>query len=168
MPSTTESRPPDVGQTAECILNNTVGGRNMRIGILLVAAATCSSAQWLNYPAPGTPRTRDGKPNLSAPAPRASNGKPDLSGIWQVEPTPFDEMTRLFGDALSAFSVPGDDVHSFSKYTVNVLADFKPEEEPLQPAAAELVRQRAPTIGKDIPTSHCLPGGIPFAFLLPI
>jgi hypothetical protein len=143
-------------------------GRITMMGILLVAAAVSSHAQWLNHPDPRTPRTRDGKPNLSAPAPRASNGKPDLSGIWQVEPTPFDEMTRLFGDALSAFSVPGDDIHSFSKYTVNILADFKPEEEPLQPAAAELVRQRAPTIGKDIPTSRCLPGGIPFSALLPI
>ena len=24
-------------------------------------------AQWLNFPTPGTPRTRDGKPNLAAP-----------------------------------------------------------------------------------------------------
>jgi len=40
-------------------------------------------AQWVNYPAPGTPRTRDGKPNLSAPAPRL-HGVPDLSGIWET------------------------------------------------------------------------------------
>ena len=142
--------------------------RNTRIGILLAAAAVCAHAQWVNYPSRGTPRTRDGKPNLSAPAPRASNGKPDLSGVWQVEPTPFDEMTRLFGDVLSAFSVPGDDARTFSKYTVNIFADYKPEEEPLRPQAAELFQQRAPTIGKDVPTSHCLPGGIPFGALLPI
>ena len=40
------------------------------------------SAQWLNYPTPGVPRTADGKPNLSAPAPRTADGKPDLSGMW--------------------------------------------------------------------------------------
>jgi hypothetical protein len=40
-------------------------------------------AQWIDYPTPGIPRTSDGKPNLSAPAPKAPDGKPDLSGIWE-------------------------------------------------------------------------------------
>jgi hypothetical protein len=40
------------------------------------------SAQWLNHPTPGIPRTADGKPNLAAPAPRTADGKPDLSGVW--------------------------------------------------------------------------------------
>lgn len=40
------------------------------------------SAQWLNRPSPGIPRTADGKPNLAAPPPRTADGKPDLSGIW--------------------------------------------------------------------------------------
>jgi len=43
------------------------------------------SAQWLEYPTPGVPRTADGKPNLSAPAPRTADGKPDLSGMWGWE-----------------------------------------------------------------------------------
>jgi hypothetical protein len=64
----------------------------------LLAAAVYGHAQWVNYPTPGIPKTRDGKPNLSASAPRASDGRPDLSGLWQVEPTPLAEMTRLFGD----------------------------------------------------------------------
>src|SRR5262249_21225408 len=38
-------------------------------------------AQWLHAD-PGTPRTRDGKPILTAPAPRL-NGNPDLSGVWE-------------------------------------------------------------------------------------
>src|SRR5215467_8221352 len=42
-----------------------------------------ASAQWLNYPTPGVPRTVDGKPNLAAPVPKTADGKPDLSGIWQ-------------------------------------------------------------------------------------
>jgi hypothetical protein len=46
---------------------------------LLTVLATTASAQWLNYPTPGTPRLPDGKPNLAAPAPKA-DGKPDLSG----------------------------------------------------------------------------------------
>jgi hypothetical protein len=124
----------------------------------------CGHAQWVNYPTPGIPRTRDGKPNLSAPAPRTSNGTPDVSGLWQVEPTPMAEMTRLFGD-LSAFSVPGDDISQFSKYAISVFADLKPEEAPLRPETAAILRQRS---GKDNPTTKCLPAGFPFIYLLPI
>src|SRR5258706_8121779 len=41
-----------------------------------------ASAQWVNIRLAGTPRTPDGKPNLTAPAPRGADGKPDLSGLW--------------------------------------------------------------------------------------
>jgi hypothetical protein len=50
------------------------------LSILLAVVITSGQAQWLTYPTPGTPRLRDGKPNLTAPAPRA-HGRPDLSGI---------------------------------------------------------------------------------------
>ena len=51
-------------------------------GLILVAGMV--SAQWVNYPSAGIPRTKDGKPNLSGPAPRTKDGKPDLTGIWDV------------------------------------------------------------------------------------
>jgi hypothetical protein len=137
--------------------------RTLCILIALTAASVNGHAQWLNYPAPGTPRTKDGKPNLTAPAPRASNGKPDLSGVWQVEPTPPSEMKRLFGD-LSADSALGDTTATFSKYLVNILLDFKPEETPLRPEFADLVRQRAK---QESPLLHCLPVGMPTDDLLP-
>src|SRR5438094_930781 len=54
------------------------------IGVMLAGALTYAQAQWLNYPDARIPRTKDGKPNLSAPAPRL-NGKPDVSGLWQAE-----------------------------------------------------------------------------------
>src|SRR5580658_5483699 len=138
-----------------------------RLLILLAMLSTCAGAQWMHYPTPGIPRTRDGKPNLSAPAPRASNGKPDLSGLWQVEPTPFDEMTRLFGPGLDALSVPGDDLRTFSKYGISVLADFKPEEAPIRPEAAQILQRRLDSFGIANPTTQCEPGGIPFGGLLP-
>jgi hypothetical protein len=47
-----------------------------RLPVLVALLSTAAHAQWLNYPAPGTSRTRDGKPNLAAPAPRAADGKP--------------------------------------------------------------------------------------------
>jgi hypothetical protein len=102
-----------------------------RLFILFAVCSTGAPAQWLHYPTPGIPRTRDGKPNLHVPSPRASNGKPDLSGLWQVEPTPFDEITRLFGPDLDALSVPGDDIRTVSKYLFSIFADFKPEDVPL-------------------------------------
>jgi hypothetical protein len=58
----------------------------MKVVTTVVAAIVIGSplaAQWIKYPTPGTPRTRDGKPNLAAPAPR-TRGVPDLSGIWHT------------------------------------------------------------------------------------
>ena len=134
---------------------------------MFTGAMVCAHGQWLNYPNPGTPRTRDGKPNLSAPAPRASKGKPDLSGVWQTEDAPSSEIRRLFGD-FSYEAVPGDDPTTFNKYFFNILADFKPEEAPIRPeAAAELTRKRTEGLGfKDGPPSHCLPLGVPGADIL--
>src|SRR5579884_3414266 len=51
-------------------------------GIGLLCISPGLPAQWIHYPTAGVPRTRDGKPNLSAPAPRTRDGKPDLSGMW--------------------------------------------------------------------------------------
>jgi hypothetical protein len=51
---------------------------------LLSLLAAPASAQWLNYKTPGIPRTKDGKPQLTAHAPRAADGKPDLSGMWTL------------------------------------------------------------------------------------
>jgi len=131
--------------------------------ILLAGACFSAHAQWLNYPAPGTPRTRDGKPNLTAPAPRAANGKPNLSGVWQVEPTPSQELKRLFGD-LSVENVLGDTSTAYSKYLVNILVDFKPGDTPLRPEFADIVHQRAKEV---YPLTRCLPIGTPGDDLLP-
>src|SRR5580698_345512 len=136
---------------------------NIRASVLLLAACCGAQAQWLNYPTPGTPRTRDGKPNLTAPAPRSAHGKPDLSGVWQVEPTPPEEMKRVIGD-LSADSALGDNSSAFSKYVINILLDFKPEDTPLRPEFAHVLSERN---GKETPLTHCLPIGLPAADVLP-
>src|SRR5437868_12816232 len=70
-----------------------VGGnmRNRHAWMFLaVGIAPLCNAQWAQYRDPATPRTRDGKPNMSAPAPRL-NGKPDLTGIWEAESAPLAE-----------------------------------------------------------------------------
>jgi len=133
-------------------------------GILLAGATITAmivpsvEAQWLNYPASGTPLTRDGKPNLSAKAPRGYKGKLDLSGVWQIEPPPAGEIERIFGD-LGPGRVEGDDPRTFSKYALDFLVDFKPGESPLRPEAAALTLKRRETM--DSPSSHCLPHSVP-------
>ena len=54
--------------------------------LILFAGATHAAAQWLDRPWPGIPRTADGKPNLTAPAPRGPEGQPDLTGVWTAPP----------------------------------------------------------------------------------
>ena len=139
--------------------------RKQALGVIVAGALalTCAqmlSAQWLNYPAPGTPLKRDGTPDLNAKAPRASGGKPDLSGVWQIEPPEPGEYERYFGP-VGASAVVGDDARDQSKYFFNLFADFKPGEEPLRPdAAAQSLKNRQDVIGNS-PVTHCLPYGLP-------
>jgi len=133
-------------------------GRGIKIGLLLAGGLMCAHAQWLDYPTPGTPRTKDGKADLSAKAPRASNGKPDLSGVWLTEFSPPGEHDRLFGTAADHGVTLGDDPRMFSKYLLNILVDFKPEDSPMRPEAAEIFRKRTPL---DSPVAQCLPQGLP-------
>jgi hypothetical protein len=76
------------------------------IAILLATTALPFAAQWLKYPDAKTPRTRDGKPKLTAPAPRMK-GKPDLSGVWQAERTPEREFARVLGNDFATLRILG-------------------------------------------------------------
>lgn len=118
-------------------------------------------AQWINYPTPGIPRTRDGKPNLSAPAPR-SNGKRTLSGLWQTESAPPEMLQRLIPEATN-----GVGEEPLSQYFINIFFDFKPEDAPLRPAAAEQFRRRAQSFDRESPLERCLPEGMPLVEMAP-
>jgi len=102
---------------------------------MMLATTTVSSAQWDPYPWKRVPRTADGKVDLNAPAQRTSYGKPDLSGFW----------------------MPDDPV----KYLLNLAADMRPEEVPLNASARDLYNKRIENNGKDHPGVSCLPSGIP-------
>ncbi|HUI80646.1 MAG TPA: hypothetical protein VLY24_22130 [Bryobacteraceae bacterium] len=97
--------------------------------LLICAAPVC--AQWVNYPTAGIPRTKNGKPNLLAPAPRGRDGKPDLSGIWIV-PT---------GKYLENLGVDGAEIS-------------------MSPWAAKLFATRQENFGKDRPSGRCLPHSV--------
>jgi hypothetical protein len=137
--------------------------------VLLLACVLLSApvhAQWLNFPTPGTPRTRDGKPNLTAPAPRTADGKPDLAGVWMHELTSAAEMKRLFGpmiDEAIKVDVPGMEIGTQHKYGFNILLDFTPGEAPMRKETVEIL-QRA--FQRD-PADVCVtPAGIPLASFL--
>src|SRR5882757_5545976 len=103
--------------------------------LLLLILCSTVAAQWLRVPGKGTPRTRDGKPDLSAPAPRKADGKPDLSGIWGTESP---------------------------KHLTNIAVDFKPGEFPIQPWAEALTKERMTGIhASEESNANCQPQGVP-------
>ena len=130
------------------------------IGIVLAGTFTCAQAQWLNYADTRIPRTKDGKPNLSAPAPRL-NGKPDVSGLWQTERQPASEYNRI----LPGFTDIQPDTHDVTPNVINVFWGMKPEEEPLRPEGAALLKHRLQN-SREYPHTQCLPGSIPLALLV--
>ena len=141
----------------------------MRITLALLACTLLvvdTQAQWLNYPTPGLARTKDGKPDLTAPAPKTREGTPDLSGVWHVQPTGLAEMKRLFGSDVDTVEVPGMTIDTVSKYGINILADFSPGTEPIRKDAADAITKRNQSPSGLDTLSRCLPAGVPLATML--
>jgi hypothetical protein len=103
------------------------------------------SAQWLDYPTPGVPRTSDGKPDVAAPAPRTADGRPDLSGMWGWE-------TRANCGAHC-------NDQQISREFMNIAATLKGGL-PYKAGVAELVKRRTAAQDED-PNVHCMPRGAP-------
>jgi hypothetical protein len=115
------------------------------LALALTAAAVPAMAQWLSIKLPATPRTSDGKPDLTAPAPRSADGTPDLSGIWMSVRAPVPEELR--GSTGLELFAPKDFVF------------------PMQPSARDLFEKRNGRMGAGRPSERCLPHGIPDAML---
>jgi len=103
------------------------------LAILLLAPLLPLSAQW-KVNDKNIPRTKNGQPNLSAPAPRRADGKPDLTGIWTPEPPKLRDVT----------------------------AGLKPGEVVMTPWAQAIYNQRKDgALSAQDPDANCLPQGVP-------
>ncbi len=112
---------------------------------LAVAIVAFTLAQWLSYPTAGVPRSKDGKPNLSAPAPRTAYGKPDLAGVWYLGAPQCG--------AGGCADYPG--APEFMDFGAKLAGGL-----PYQPWAAELVKKRSADLDRDDPVANCLPSGV--------
>jgi hypothetical protein len=111
-------------------------------GLVIVwAGVGIAQAQWDPYPQKNVPRTTDGKVDLNGAARKGVDGKPDFSGFW----------------------MPADNV----RHLLNLASDLKPEELPLTPWAADVLKERIDNNGKDHPGVSCLPSGIPEKLNIP-
>ncbi len=102
--------------------------------VLVLAFVVPAFAQWEPFKTPNVPRLPNGKMDAAAAAPKTKDGKPDLSGIWQP---------------------------AGIKYLINIAADLKAADVPMQPWAAELYKQRIANNGLDDPDARCLPSSMP-------
>ena len=105
------------------------------VAVLAASSIATLGAQWEPYPWKNMPRRPDGKVDLAAPPRRTADGKVDLSGFW----------------------MPTDRV----KHLLNLAADLKPGDVPLQAWAQAVYQERIETNGKDHPGARCWPSGIP-------
>jgi hypothetical protein len=129
------------------------------IAVFVIGFAVDASAQWAKYSDPSLPR-RDGKIDLTAPAPKAADGKPDLSGVWtpELDPNALPPGVQTV-ESITGFVVP--------KYFVDITTGMKPEDVVLLPPAATVMKQRAPD-GSDDPIAHCKPTGVPALSAVPL
>ncbi|HJT88515.1 MAG TPA: hypothetical protein VJ732_11680 [Bryobacteraceae bacterium] len=136
----------------------------MRIYCICFWAASLGAplcdAQWIDHRDASIPRTRDGKPNLSASVPR-THGRPDLSGIWEVESSPAKEVEPY----LLPGGINGLGEDTPSKYFLNFFFDFGFGKEPFRPEAAALFQQRMRA--GERPATLCPPPSLPVSDMNP-
>ena len=135
------------------------------VAIIVTICSVSIAAQWPKHPAPGVPRDAEGRVRLDGPTPRTTDGKPDLSGNW----------IRLRGEG--AFAAPelrgltnqggapqtpappvdpnSPPIAAFWELAANVPGGL-----PLTPWAAELKKQRMASNDIDNPDANCMPMGL--------
>jgi hypothetical protein len=135
------------------------------VAVILISCSVSLPAQWPKYPAPDMPRDAQGRVRVDAPTPRTADGRPDLSGNWlraDRQPARGGRGTREAGSVVIEPAVepfPPDPssppVATFFNIGANVPGGL-----PFMPWAAELRKQRMAANSKDNPDANCLPMGI--------
>src|SRR5581483_6902356 len=86
------------------------GSNGMKwIALVLLGSVLPVAAQWVDGFGAHVPRTKDGRPDLTAPAPRV-NGRPDLSGFWAAERTSDSEFRSVLGPSFATLQVDYDTI----------------------------------------------------------
>ena len=136
--------------------------------VLLVGSPIALSAQWPKYSEPGVPRDSQGLVQMEAGTPRTADGKPDLSGDWvraDRDPLPQElagVVSRNEGNVVverpaTPFAADPDapPLATFFELGANIPGGL-----PMTPWAADLKKSRMATDSRDNPDANCLPMGI--------
>jgi hypothetical protein len=136
------------------------------VAVIVTTLSVSVAAQWPKYQAPGVPRDGE-KVRMDAPTPRTPDGKPDLSGNWvrfrgegTFAPPELSGLTRNQAAAAQTPPPPPADPNSppiaaFWEIGANVPGGL-----PMTPWAAELKKQRMALDDKENPDANCLPMGL--------
>jgi hypothetical protein len=114
------------------------------------------SAQWPKFSANDLPRNPDGTVNVNAPTPRSADGKPDLSGVWEIAPP----ARPAAAPAVAATGTGEGPPPGARSIFFNVGGDLPDAVAPYQPWAKALMEKRRADNSKDNPDALCLPMGI--------
>jgi hypothetical protein len=115
------------------------------LGVVFSVMLTTGAAQWIRHPTAGVPRTREGKPDLSARAPRLADGRPDFSGVWQNDGFGLEVTEGLGAPPKTVF--------------FDLSFGMRGTTPPYQPWAADVYARRKDENAKDNPDARCLPIG---------
>jgi hypothetical protein len=148
--------------------------------VSMIAAAVPVRAQWPKQQDAGVPRDAQGRVVMTAPTPRTADGKPDLSGNWvraDRDPLP-SELAGIVGNRNGQAGQTGRGAPPAGIAVEPATPPFPPDPNspPLAtffelganipgglastPWAADVKKQRLATNSKDNPDANCMPMGI--------
>ena len=138
---------------------------------VLIACATSLLAQWPKFKEAGVPRDAQGRAVMDGRTPRTSDGKPDLSGDWMRadrDPLPQELVGVVTARGETNRAAPLEpptppfppDPNSPPLATFFDIGANVPGGLPFLPWAAELKKNRMATNDKDNPDANCMPMGI--------